>query len=204
MVLAARRGDFSTAAKIESQFAGEQVAGAATVYGVARAAPYITNGTLTFLRVEAETVGDGIASILNPSGTGTRNVVRTTGAEQANAVMRAQGMDPSWMPGTQVTVEVLPVGSRMKMVVSEGQADAIARGIPAYGGFATIDDVPSRYFAKNDLAITREFKKDVSHIVEPETTKPMFVESGTDGPQGSLGGVAHINIDSCRRSQATS
>lgn len=76
------------------------------------------------------------------------------------------------------------------MVVSEGQAQALMRGQPVFGGFATPDAVPSQAFARNNLAILEEFKTDVSCVVTVETTAPQTFNSGWVGPLGKYAGGA--------------
>ena len=70
------------------------------------------------------------------------------------------------------------------MVVSEGQAAALMRGEPAFGGWGTPDLVPSQAYARNGLVIIPEFKPDVSRLVTVETTAPQLVNYGYTGRIG--------------------
>ena len=99
---------------------------------------------------------------------------------QVNRAMTDAGNLPAW-GGKIVTTEVVPAGTRFNMVVSRGQADAIRRGAPAFGGWATPDSVPDQVFARNRLAILPEFKADVSCLIEVETTAPQTVNRGMVG-----------------------
>lgn len=53
------------------------------------------------------------------------------------------------------------------------------------GNWATFDEIPSQAFARNNLAITNEFKKDVGYVVELEIVKPLNAQIGVVGPQGA-------------------
>ena len=60
----------------------------------------------------------------------------------------------------------------------------------AFGGFATFDNVISQAYARNQLAITNEFKRDVGYVVELQITKPTNAQIGHVGTQnsGAVGG----------------
>ena len=106
---------------------------------------------------------------------------------QVNRAMTDAGNLPAW-GGKIVTTEVVPAGTRFNMGVSRGQADAIRRGAPAFGGWATPDSVPNQVFARNRLAILPEFKADVSCLIEVETTAPQTVNRGIVGAMKTSSG----------------
>jgi len=76
---------------------------------------------------------------------------------------------------------VVPAGTRYNMVVSQVQAEALKRGKPWFGGWATADAIPDQAFARQKLAILPEFKGDVSMVVQVETTAPQTVNRGVVG-----------------------
>jgi YD repeat-containing protein len=106
--------------------------------------------------------------------------VRT--AEQANDAMAATRQRPGW-GGETVVTEQVPTGTRYNMVLTEGQAQALMAGEPAFGAWATPDVVPSQMFARNELAILAEFKPNVSYVAVVETTAPQTLNRGIVGSQ---------------------
>lgn len=90
----------------------------------------------------------------------------------------------------------LKPGTRVQMVVDEKAFDILTRGDMSYvGNWATFDKVPSQAFARNNLAITEAFKKDVGYVVELEVIKPVNAQIGVVGPQGAaLGGANQLNF----------
>jgi hypothetical protein len=122
-------------------------------------------------------------------------VVRRVPAEQVNAEMEAAGMQPAWMKDTDVVERIDPAGTQYRQVVSQGQADAWARGKPAAGNWATRDQIPSQSYARNELAIRPEFKSDVSIELTYESTAPHQVRDGVVGPMAdSPGGGSQIQF----------
>jgi uncharacterized Zn-binding protein involved in type VI secretion len=115
--------------------------------------------------------------------------VRT--AEVVNAEMVANGMEPAWAPGTLVTTEVLPVGSEFEMVADPDRLDDIMRGNTRTGNWATTDSIADQKFARDNLALTTQFKPDVSTVIKVKTKTPVMVNRGTVGPMGSLPGGAN-------------
>jgi hypothetical protein len=109
-------------------------------------------------------------------------VVDVRSAEAANEAMVTAGRLPAWMAGTEVVTEVVPAGTKFQMVVSEGQAQALMRGRPAFGGFATSEAVSSQTYARDKLVILEEFKDDVSRVVSVETTAEQTIQRGISGP----------------------
>ncbi|WP_296254333.1 MULTISPECIES: PAAR domain-containing protein [unclassified Pseudomonas] len=119
--------------------------------------------------------------------------VRT--ASQVNEAWVAEGNLPAWLEGTLVNTEVVPAGTQYQMVVAEGQAEAIVRGKPAFGGFASPDPIPSQAYARDKLVILEEFKSDVSRVITVETTAPQKVYKGITGPLGEYnGGVRQVQF----------
>ena len=118
---------------------------------------------------------------LEKMGTVTR--VRT--AEEVNAEMVAAGKDPAWMPGTMVTTKEVPAGTRFNMVVDDEQAAKINSGVPAYGGWATNEEIPDQAFTRDKLAIQDQYKENPSNTVVLETNAPAEVNVGTVGPMGN-------------------
>ncbi|CAG0967346.1 hypothetical protein GEOBC_01075 [Geobacteraceae bacterium] len=116
--------------------------------------------------------------------------VRT--AEAVNAKMKEMGDDPAWMPGTQVVNRDALPGERYNMVLDSDQAaklmDNDMRGL---GGWGSQDTIATQSVARNKLAITDNYKKDVSFIAEIEVVKTMPLEEGIAGPQGILKGEGH-------------
>jgi len=109
-------------------------------------------------------------------------------ADELNALMKASEWSPAWKSGTSVAEVTVQPGTTIKMVVNEGQYQMLREGKPAYGGFATFDDVPNQAYARNQLAITSEMKRDVSYVVEVEITRPINAQVGIVGPQGAASG----------------
>ena len=96
----------------------------------------------------------------------------TTGlvpAKRVNKAFTDMGYSPPFTEGSMVKVEMSRPGTPANMVVSAGQAEAIAAGKPAFGAFATTDPIPSQQFARESLAITPDMKPDVS-MVQPVVT----------------------------------
>ncbi|WP_426165686.1 LysM peptidoglycan-binding domain-containing protein [Pseudoduganella sp. R-34] len=122
-------------------------------------------------------------------------IVRRTTAETVNAEMEAAGMQPAWMKGTEVVERIDPAGTQYRQVVSQGQADALQRGVPAAGKWATRDPIPSQEFARNDLAILKQFKDDVSIEMTYESTQPHHVRDGVVGPlERAPGGAGQVQF----------
>jgi hypothetical protein len=65
------------------------------------------------------------------------------------------------------------------MVIDANQA----KGLSGPGGFATFSNIPNQIFARDTLAITEEFKRDVSYTQRFEVTQPFDARIGPIGPQ---------------------
>ena len=80
----------------------------------------------------------------------------------------------------------------LQMVVDKTAYEAINRGEMNFvGNWASFDNIPNQAFARNNLAITNEFKKDVGYVVELEIIKPLNAQIGVVGKQGGAGGGAN-------------
>lgn len=155
--------------------------GLAAVPGLTMA---VRNGVDVFGRSLSESIDTVLSPYVARSG-----AVRT--AESANSIMKQVGSLPAWAQGTDVVMQVAQPGTRYNMVVSEGQADALMRGKPAFRAWVTPDDVTSQTFARDSLAILPQFKPDVSYVVTVEVTEPQLVNVGTVGPMENLPGGAN-------------
>ena len=112
-------------------------------------------------------------------------------AEAVNATMKSvAGWEPAWMPGTQVADVTLKQGTRVSMVVTEADYNAIiAKGDTSkLGGWATYDNVTSQAYARNQLAITQGMKDNVGYVIEVEVTRPVYAQVGVVGSQGGASG----------------
>jgi len=90
------------------------------------------------------------------------------------------GKQSPWPVGLEpATVTTLPVGTKFNMAMSPGQAATRP------GGFGTFDDIDSRNFVRDDLAVIREFKGvgQLERVEEFEVIQPLPVKSGPVGPQ---------------------
>ncbi|WP_218276765.1 LysM peptidoglycan-binding domain-containing protein [Pseudomonas sp. FW305-70] len=122
-------------------------------------------------------------------------IIESRSAAIVNAEMQAAGNQPAWLVSKDVTTEMVPAGTRYTMVVSQGQAEALMAGKPAFGGFATTENVTSQAFARDKLVILEEFKSDVSHAITVETTASQRLHNGFTGPLGSYsGGVPQVEF----------
>ena len=64
----------------------------------------------------------------------------------------------------------------------------------------TLANISNQAFARNNLAITNEFKKGVGYVVELEIIKPVNAQIGTVGSQGAAtGGANQMNFLSEQR-----
>jgi hypothetical protein len=94
-----------------------------------------------------------------------------------------KGQSP-WPDGYNPTDNIITLkeGDRFKMVLDQKQKATQP------GGFGILDDVPNVNFARNDMAIKLDWKKDCKRVVEYEV-KPgveLKVPSGPIGPQIDL------------------
>ena len=118
-------------------------------------------------------------STLPPPG-----VVTIITAEVANQQLEAQGLTAAWMPGTMVTVAVVPAGKQYPQIINPDDLDAFVRGEgrPSQWASPAPDYVPNQSFAREEQAILPQFKTDVSTSVVMQTTEPTMVQMGIAGP----------------------
>jgi hypothetical protein len=118
-------------------------------------------------------------------------------ADELNNLMSAYNKVPAWKAGTQIAETTLRPGTRVQMVVDKVAYDALTKrgDMNFVGNWATFDDVTSQAFARDNLAITSEFKKDVGYVVELEIVKPVNAQIGVVGSQGvATGGANQLNF----------
>jgi hypothetical protein len=117
-------------------------------------------------------------------------------AEDVNRLMTSFNKAPAWKDGTQIAEVTLQPRTKVQMVVDKAAYDAIKDGnLNFVGNWATFDNIPSQAFARNNLAITNEFKKDVGYVVELEIVKPVNAQIGVVGSQGAApGGANQLNF----------
>lgn len=109
-------------------------------------------------------------------------------ADEVNGLMNAFNKTPAWKEGTQIAEATMQPGTKVQMVVDKAAFDAIKEGNMNFvGNWATFDNIPNQAFARNNLAITNEFKKDVGYVVELEILKPVNAQIGVVGAQGGGG-----------------
>jgi len=118
----------------------------------------------------------------------TSTHIQTRTGYDVNAIAEAWGNLPPWKANSNVVTEIVPKGTQFQMVVSEGQAKALLRGKPAFGGFATTENITSQAFARDKLVILDRFKTDVSRVVTVETTIAKKINRGFTGPLENYGG----------------
>lgn len=134
---------------------------------------------------------------MSPVPDGWRLRQTQSGADANRAYIEANpGHRDPWDTDTDVLTARVPRGTEFQMVVSRGQAAALARGEDAFGGFATPDAVRSQRFARGQLAILDEFKDDVSMVVTVRTTRAQDVNYGVVGSQGpsAPGGARQVQF----------
>jgi hypothetical protein len=116
-------------------------------------------------------------------------------ADEVNALMTAYSYAPAWKSGSVVTEATLQPGTRVKMVVAADDFAKIKAGEGRFGGWATFDDVPNQAYARNNLAITPEFKRNVGYVIEVEIARPIQAQIGVVGRQGAApGGGNQLNF----------
>ena len=156
-------------------------AGAAAKGGVAIASAAaatgtraLENSTLQFMKLDAGAI-KGFKS-----------------AEEVNALMNAAEWSPAWKAGTSVAEVTIKPGTTVQMVITEAAYNALRDGNPerAFGGWATLDEVPNLTYARNDLAITGGMKASDTqlYVVEVKVTKAINAQTGKVGEQGSSAG----------------
>jgi hypothetical protein len=84
-----------------------------------------------------------------------------------------------WPLGYPPTIRPMTVGEQFNMVIDANQA----QGLRGPGGFGTFSDIPSQPFARDTLAITEQFKSDISLVQRYEVVQPFNALQGPIGPQ---------------------
>jgi RHS repeat-associated protein len=81
-----------------------------------------------------------------------------------------------WMPNTPLMSAPAPTGGlTVQMAMAPGQTRP--------GGWATTDNITSVDYVRNDLAVTPQFKPDVSHVQTFHIPEGVQLQHGTVGPQ---------------------
>lgn len=152
--------------------------------------------------ITSQIISQATAAGLEVTGLAGVKAVKT--AEELNVAMRSTGDIVAWSAGTPVINAELKPGTRVQMVVTKAQAQAYTgsqgKQVPI-GGWATFDDVITQTQARQQLAITNDFKKDVSYVIEYEVVKPIGGNIGFVGHQTNVhgglqrGGGTQIQFD---------
>jgi len=98
-------------------------------------------------------------------------------AEAAAAYDNLKVGKSPWPIGVTPTPGTIKAGQKIRMAMSPGQ--------PANrpGGWATTDAIPDANTVREKLAVTKEFKPELSHVQEYEVIKDIPVNTGPVGPQ---------------------
>ncbi|KVN60019.1 RHS repeat-associated core domain-containing protein [Burkholderia stagnalis] len=81
-----------------------------------------------------------------------------------------------WMPNTPLTSMPTPAGGlTVQMAMSPGQTRP--------GGWATTDNITSVDYVRNNLAVTPQFKPEISHVQTFHIPEGVQLQHGTVGPQ---------------------
>mgnify|MGYP006903650790 CR=1 FL=1 len=89
------------------------------------------------------------------------------------------GSQSPWPIGVEPVPYTMSVGTQFNMVIDENQFS----GIYGPGGFGTFSDIPNQSFAREFLAITDQFKSDVSYVQRFEVIQPLDTLKGAIGSQ---------------------
>lgn len=84
-----------------------------------------------------------------------------------------------WPLGYAPVARPLGVGEQFNMVVDANQA----KGLRGPGGFANFSNIPNQNYVRETLAITEQFKQDVSFVQRFEVVQPFTAKTGPIGPQ---------------------
>jgi filamentous hemagglutinin family protein len=165
-----------------------QVGSAVTVVGgVAEAGVKLTGAGVRVTALSLETLALR-ASVLDA---GTIRYFKN--ADEINSLMSVYEKAPAWKASSQVVEATIKPGTRVQMVVDKAAYDMIMQEgkMNFVGNWASFDNIPSQAFARNNLAITKEFKTDVGYLVELEVVKPVNAQIGVVGAQGAASGGAN-------------
>jgi RHS repeat-associated protein len=123
--------------------------------------PIRLNGGINLYAYGANPVG-----WLDPLGLAGRDVLALPAPTASNP----------WMPGAPITSQPAPPGGLLVQM-------AMAPGQTRPGGWATTDHIPDVSYVRNDLAVTPEFKPQVSHVQTFQIPEGVQLQHGTVGPQ---------------------
>lgn len=84
-----------------------------------------------------------------------------------------------WPLGYTPSERLMSVSEQFNMVIDAEQA----QGMRGPGGFGTFADIPNQSFARDTLAITEQFKSDISYVQRFEVIKEFKALDGPIGPQ---------------------
>jgi len=84
-----------------------------------------------------------------------------------------------WPLGYTPSARPMAAGEQFNMVIDANQA----QGLRGPGGFGTFSDIPNQSFARDTLAITEQFKSDISFLQRYEVVQPFKALEGPIGPQ---------------------
>ena len=120
-------------------------------------------------------------------------------ADEVNSLMNAYNYAPAWQEGSTLVEATLQPGTRVQMVVDAETYIKLntpgADSSRSFGGWATFDNVPNQAYARNQLAITPEFKENVGYVIEVEVTRSIQAQIGIVGRQGGApGGGNQLNF----------
>ena len=114
----------------------------------------------------------------NSLRTGVDDVARgVEGAEgSSQKLLTWDGHSNEWMSGTEVTAKPAPANYEINMVVYKEQKNP--------GSFGTTDDISSLSYARNELAITPEYKQgNELYVQRYKVSEGTMIQEGTVGPQ---------------------
>ena len=118
----------------------------------------------------------GNNNVLNKNASVDSQYISSNGNDNVEilGLPEPKGSNP-WMEGTEMISVEAPDDCYVNMAMSSGQ------NFP--GGWATFDNIPSIEYARNNLAITPEFKEDISFVQKYLIPKGTRIQIGTVGPQ---------------------
>ena len=83
------------------------------------------------------------------------------------------------LQGAPIESDIIPAGTKFNQAVSPGQKSP--------GAFATSENIPNKDYVRNELAVTPQFKPDISGTREVEVVRDVRVQKSTAGPQEHQG-----------------
>ncbi len=120
--------------------------------------------------------GYGLATMVNQRYGRVVNSNDNCSTEESKvlALPEPYGTNP-WKDGTEIISMDAPDGCYVNMAMAPGQH------MP--GGWATFDDIPNVSYVRNELAVTPEFKSEVSNVQKFLIPRGVPIQVGTVGPQ---------------------